>query len=217
MAIKAVLFDFDGVIADALAHHFEWYRYLCEKSGKKFPFENAQGLVDLEEANHFASMYRGLGFNRETDQEAIHGWRAEYLNQKPFVAIDGIRDVVERLRDNGIKVGIASNNRKERVVQVLESSGMKDLFDVISCREEARQKRGPPQDSIGPALAALGANPKETLYVGDLPQDAKIGRKAGCRVALVPWGFASEEALANKQPDILAKTPGILLQKILTL
>lgn len=216
MYIQAVLFDFDGVLSDALSHHYHWYRYVCEKAGKECPIKTREELVDKEDAAHFATMYQHLGFSWGKDKENLQIWREEFLNAHPFEPMDGMVEVIKRLKDNGVKVGIASNNRKERVLAVLETNNLTHLFDVISCREESRQPRKAPPNPIPPALQALGVEAKRTLFVGDLPGDAKVARQAGCKVALVPWGFSSETKLMAKRPDILAKTPGLLLQKVLS-
>jgi pyrophosphatase PpaX len=59
----------------------------------------------------------------------------------------------------------------------------------------------PDAEPVLAAMAALGADPATTVFVGDSPHDMAAGRAAGVRTAAVLWGPFRRDHLAPHAPD----------------
>ena len=55
-------------------------------------------------------------------------------------------------------------------------------------------------------MKALGADPAETLFVGDSSVDIRTGHNAGTRTCGVTWGYRSRESLAVAGAEFMAGT-----------
>ncbi len=59
----------------------------------------------------------------------------------------------------------------------------------------------PAPDVLFTALAAMGAQPKDCLFVGDSAADMEAGRRAGVATCAVTYGYGKREDLAQFTPD----------------
>jgi phosphoglycolate phosphatase-like HAD superfamily hydrolase len=87
---------------------------------------------------------------------------------------------------------------------VLRALGVERRFGVVVAGGDAPMKPDP--EPIVLAMAALGAQPRETWLVGDGTQDVRGGKAAGCRTAAVMGGFHPEERLRAESPDVVLPT-----------
>ena len=60
-------------------------------------------------------------------------------------------------------------------------------------------------------IMRVGLSPEEIVYVGDMPLDVEVGRRAGVAVYAVPTGSASRDDLLQARPDRLLHRFGDLL------
>jgi putative hydrolase of the HAD superfamily len=98
--------------------------------------------------------------------------------------IQGARDAVRRLREEGYRVGVVSN-AEGRVEQDLDAAGYSGLFDtVVDSHRVGVEKPDPAIFAI--ALDRIGSDPATTLFAGDVPAvDVAGARMAGIEPVLV--------------------------------
>jgi HAD superfamily hydrolase (TIGR01509 family) len=88
----------------------------------------------------------------------------------------GTREALERLRRNGLRLGVVSNS-DGRVEEALAAAGLRDCFEVVL--DSALVGVEKPDPAIfRAALGALGVAPGEALYVGDLYDVDVVGARA---------------------------------------
>ena len=117
---------------------------------------------------------------------------------------------LERLRAAGVRLGVVSNS-DGRVAEALAAAGLAHLFEVIVDSHVAGVEKPDPR-IFRIALEALGVDPSEALYVGDLYEVDVIGaRAAGLSAALV--GAAPRDAPENVAH---AASVGALIDTLLT-
>jgi phosphoglycolate phosphatase len=104
----------------------------------------------------------------------------------------GVTDTVAQLRREGYRTGIVSTKFRYRIEAILANHDAGGLFDVIVGGEDVRQHK-PHPESLLRALARLGLQPAEALYIGDHPVDAQAAAAAGVPFVVVISGVAREE------------------------
>lgn len=121
---------------------------------------------------------------------------------------NGVRESLARLREAGLLLGVVSNS-DGRVETALEAAGLREYFDVVV--DSALVGAEKPNPAIfRAALDALGIEPADALYVGDLYEVDVIGaRAAGMDAVLIgraephPSGCRTAGTLAALVDDLL--------------
>jgi HAD superfamily hydrolase (TIGR01549 family) len=99
-------------------------------------------------------------------------------------AMPGLRERLERIRAAGLFLGAASNNDGALEAQ-LESAGVRDLFGALK-DSGIEGVAKPDPELLLRAARALGVEPADCLYVGDVDRiDGEAARRAGMSFALL--------------------------------
>lgn len=192
----ACLFDFDFTLADssqgafaslnhalgALGHAPASHEEICRVIG-----------LDLEET------YRRLGRGRAPE-------RAQEFVDRYFEVCDGhilrtarffpeVGSVLARLKGVGLRLGIVSSKHATLMNALLERDHLAGCFElVIGSREVSRLKPHP--EPLLLALARLGLEPGQAVYVGDSLTDARAAQAAGVGFIAVLNGVTRSEEFA---------------------
>ena len=104
-----------------------------------------------------------------------------------FFPYEGSRNLLNTLRENGVKVGVLSNQGKF-TKDILETHNFYDLCDFIFLSEEMGVMK-PSQEFFDYAIDAAGVDPIEMVYFGDrIDHDVIPSQLAGMQSALVHQG-----------------------------
>lgn len=197
--IKAILFDLDGVLVDAVDLHYEAFR----KAIRLFGFDVPPSLHQAE--------YNGLPTDnklRLLSQKmnlppGMHAYLNELKQQFTFelletrVKVDPqIKSTLLALRDRGYRLGLASNCISSTVRRVIEKMEIASLFDVILSREEVSAAKPSPAIYIE-SLRRLELTPEEVLIVEDSAPGVQAALSASPNVLVVthPRDVTSEHVL----------------------
>jgi putative hydrolase of the HAD superfamily len=148
----------------------------------------AAGRTDRERARtYLETLFTGAGVPAERMEEVAH--TLQRLHQEWHLwcrTMPGTAEALDRLRAAGLRLGVVSNS-DGRVEEALTAAGIRDRFDLVL--DSALVGVEKPDPAIfRAALTALGVEPAEALYVGDLYDVDVVGaRGAGMQaVLLVP-------------------------------
>jgi HAD superfamily hydrolase (TIGR01509 family) len=186
-AVRAVVFDMDGVLLDTERIWGLAEARLCERYGVTFGPTDEQatlGLLSLEACRHYARRF-GLDASEapRLERELVEMMCEELEGSVP--PLPGARALVERLVGR-VALAVASNSRRSVVVRSLERSGLADAFDThLSADDVPRPKPAP--DVYLAACARLCVPPAEALALEDSPVGATAAVAAGLRcIAVMP-------------------------------
>jgi len=99
----------------------------------------------------------------------------------------GARELLVKLRSNGIKLVVASSAGKDDIKLLLEQAGVRDLIEEATSSDDAESSK-PDPDIIQAALRKAGEDPRETIMIGDTPYDVEASLGAGVRIITVRCG-----------------------------
>lgn len=199
--IRAVLYDFDGTLADSTDLIMRCYRHTMSThlgecppdeawlAGFGTPLETqiARFARSDGEAAAMLDTYRAY-------QDTIHD---ELL--RPF---PGAAETVAELDRRGIALAIVTSKHRRSTLRGMGLCGITAHFDVIVTPEDVSNPK-PHPDPVHVALERLGVSAGEALFVGDSPHDMASGRAAGTRTAAALWGPFPRASLLAEQPDVL--------------
>lgn len=177
----AVIFDFDGTLANTkdhiiaiakrvLAHHNlapERYADLPQLIGPAFPqaFSIVFGYSD-KEAREITAEYRAIYTN---------------LGVEAWPLFDGMHDLLVSLKKAGILLGVASSKRNTMLHHALQDNGVEQLFSCA--RGKMSDEAEPKAQVLAQVIRTLGVNPARTVMVGDRHYDIEAAK--ACNVASI--------------------------------
>ena len=209
MSIRAVLFDFDGTLADTTELFLRTYRHtLARHLGAAPPDEEWRGRfgtpLDVQLGHYAGSpeeVARLVASFREY-QQAHEG-----ALTRPF---PGVLEMVAELARCGVKLAIVTSKHRPGAIRAMGLCGLTDFFPVVVTPDDV--PRGKPHpDPVLLAVEQLGVSPGEAIFLGDSPFDIASGRAAGTLTAAALWGAFPRATLEAENPDHLLESPEELL------
>lgn len=201
MPVRAVLFDLDGTLVDSM-------ETICSltmrvMSELKLPAVRRSVIKDVVSKPEEIA-FREL-FPRHTHliDSARKIYAQHYMESLPHTReLPNARRTLSGLRNAGIKTGIVTVRSRPLAVKLIERLGL--FCDVLVAFGDTRLTRPNPHPLVK-AMRDLRVSPRETLYVGDTPEDIIQGKAAKVRTAAIPKGMHKESELRKENPDFLIK------------
>lgn len=194
--VMGVLFDMDGVVLDTEKLYARFWAEAARALGYPMTYEQALGMRSLNSQAGQAKLesYFGPGVSRS----AMRDKRVELMDA--FVAengIDpkpGIHELLDALKERGIKTAIATSSPMPRATAYLSRLGLLEKFDCICSGHDVKQGK-PAPDIYLHAAASVGIPPENCLAIEDSPAGLESAFRAGCMPVLVPDLDGSDEEL----------------------
>lgn len=194
---RAVLFDWDGTLADTAEASFRCYVRTFEAFA--IPFDR-DTYARTYSPNWYLT-FRALGLDEQHWPDADARWLAHFAEER-IALIDGARDVLEALAARGVATGIVTSGGRERVSRELEVHGLTPHIHACVYGCDVAQKKPHPEGLLK-CLDQLGVATTDALYVGDSPEDIEMARGAGVRSVAIPGGYPNRHALLAAKPDLI--------------
>lgn len=105
------------------------------------------------------------------------------------------RPLLLSLREAGLRVGVLTNDDRERSIQALQRKGLGDLIEAVAGGDEVKSPK-PDPELLHLLCRRLEVDPRECAVVGDALSDIKMGQAAGVKLTIgVATGSATREEL----------------------
>lgn len=203
MALRAAVFDFDGVIVDSEPLHYRSLRDALRPEGVEISeaeYLQVYLAYDDREAIRLALEHHG----ESTDparRDRIEARKVEtFARLIPEIRVfDGARDLVRALEAE-MPLAIASGARHDEVDAILRGVGLRDAFEAIVGAEDAERTKPDPAPYLEAArrLAARTAalNPEECVALEDSMPGIASALVAGMKVVGVAHSYPAEKLRA---------------------
>jgi HAD superfamily hydrolase (TIGR01509 family) len=182
MALDAVIFDVDGTLVDTNRYHVEAWRRALRQGGFNIPADRIAPEVGKGGDNLLPSLV-GEIYNEQHGKELRDICKQEFLkiaDDKRFELFPRVRDLLQILRERGIKTAIATSANQENFDAIQKNAGIdfSKEVDVIVTAGDVEQSK-PYPDLVNAAVQKLGVSPAQCVMIGDTPHDAEACRYAG--------------------------------------
>lgn len=198
MDIQFFLFDWSGTLSDDRVPVFKANLLLCQDYGlgQTLTFEEWYRSATVSVVEWFQD--RGVQASAE---EIIDQYKRRFNevitnDSAPTVYPDAL-DVLHTLRERGARLAVLSAHPEYNLKKEADAYGFYDYFDLIvgDCRNKT--------EGLKELLKMMGANPGQSLYVGDTVYDVRAAKDTGMISAAVTTGYHSAEDLESENPDYL--------------
>lgn len=211
---KVAIFDLDGTLVDSIGSIASACNEALLKNGLKernineYKYFAGDGALELVKR----AVYASGDTNYEKLESVYNIYKDIFVKDctRGVVLFENINNLLDELKNKGIKLAVLSNKPHERTLDVVDKIFGKDIFDiVIGYKDEQTKKPNP----YGALLIAeqFNVEPKDCVYIGDTDTDMQTGINAGMYTVGVTWGFRDKEELINNNASSIIDNPMDLL------
>ena len=214
MKYKYILFDLDGTIAESALG----IRQSLERALKDLGFDG----IDLSDYTKYIGpplldTLRNLcNVPEELCDKGYELYKLHYSNEGRFMnkPYEGIVEVIEKLRQEDVKIAVCSSKLEETAVQVMKDINLYEYFDEI-CGSNRESTRKDKKDLIPYAVEKLGGSKEDfgkAVMLGDTWYDAKGAMECGVDFIACNYGYGTVETMEKYKPVAWADKPEDLLR-----
>ena len=185
--LEAIVFDMDGVIFYSERKVVECWTVVAEKYGIKDIEKLCRMCLGTNsaETKRIALEFYGADFPYdEYKGEASALYFERYsdgrLPMKPYV-----KELLEYLKERGLKIALASSTRRAVVVSQLENAGILPYFDKVVCGDMVSHSKPHPEIFLK-ACEELSVAPECAIAIEDSYNGIRSAHAAGMRPIMVP-------------------------------
>jgi HAD superfamily hydrolase (TIGR01509 family) len=199
--IRALVFDFDGLILDTEEPIYRSWLEVYEAHGEELPFERWVQTVGSTNIGFHPQHHLEERLGRSLPKEELDrrlGRRTEMILANKL--LPGVVEHLEAARASGLKVGVASSSTNDWVRGHLARLGILDRFDCVRCRDDVTNAK-PEPDLYLAVLECLGVLASEAIAIEDSPNGVLAAKRAGMHCVAIPNSITARLDLG--QADVL--------------
>lgn len=201
---KAIIFDFDGVIADSFEANYQGFVKLFSKREiESFDRGFLKSRFGIGPKGVLEDYFRII--NRDHSSEQI----SEFVDEKTEYAIGFVDKVVfnDNFLDffdiikNKYKLAIATNNKKEFIIKFLEKNNIENFFTVIIDRDDVEKIKPNPEIFLK-ASSLLNVKPTDCIVFEDSVVGVTAAKRANMKCVAIT-SSNPREILEKENPDLI--------------
>jgi beta-phosphoglucomutase len=201
--IKAIFFDFDGIVIDSEPVHAKAKKIVLDKFNISYPatiFDAYKGRTDKV---FFDYVSRNLNNNRissnflqDTKKSVFEG----IINELKL--IDGFLIFLQKVQEKGMRTALVSSTSLYSLALVDRLYHISEMFDLVITEMDTDLHKPYPDPYIK-ALEMLPADPQNSIVIEDSPNGIISAKKAGCFVYALTSSFPSKALMKAGADEII--------------
>jgi HAD superfamily hydrolase (TIGR01509 family) len=185
--IKAIVFDFDGLIFDTETPEFASFQEIFQEHGLELPLDIWSQWVgtDASKFNPYDFLEKQFGnpINREEIRQLRRGKYDVLIRNQSIRA--GVVEYLFHAKKLGLAIGLASSSTRQWVTKHLEELNIVEYFDCIRVREDVQKVKPDPALYLQ-VLEHFNVDPLHSIAFEDSPNGALAAKRAGMNCVIVP-------------------------------
>ena len=198
---RAVIFDIDGTIVDNMHLHAEAFSVFAERHGLPLLTREDRAQLDGRRNSEIFPILFKRDVPRDEWQAYEHEKESLYreLSRGRLQPMKGLQRLIDRLRQSGVSMALATSAPEPNVVHTLNELGLAEAFPVI-VRGDQVPRGKPAPDVFLEAARRLNVVPAECLVFEDAPMGIEAAHAAGMPVVGLTTSFAASHFEHLDQP-----------------
>jgi HAD superfamily hydrolase (TIGR01509 family) len=186
-AIKALIFDFDGLIVDTEVPIFRTWQRIYREHGEELPLDRWLTIIGTASGPFDPVIDLAKKTGTKLDEPELKALEVLYYQEATALQqlLPGVVDYLVAARELGLKTAVASSSARKWVMDHLNRFGIGGHFDAIVTREDVMRTK-PEPDLYVTALQRLDAQPNEAIAFEDSSNGIHAAKAAGLFCVVVP-------------------------------
>ncbi|WP_373070698.1 HAD family hydrolase [Sulfurimonas sp.] len=209
--MRVVIFDMDGTLLDSQkditisVNHVRKTHYSLEPLSEKFIVD----AINMEVRN-LPYLFYQTEIYEDSARDIFEEHYYEQCVKNPYL-YDGIKETLEALINNGIKISVATNAPTKFAKRMLEYLDVAHLFDVIIGADKVKHSK-PSPEMLHHILEHYNYehDKHRAWMIGDNSKDMLSAKNAGINSIFATWGFTPQS-----DHEIVIKNPKEILDIII--
>lgn len=185
--IKALVFDFDGLIVDTEVPIFRAWQRIYRDHGQELPLEHWLTIIGTASGPFDPVIDLARKTGTKLDEKELKALEVLYYQEATALQqlLPGVMTYLVEARRLGLKTAVASSSTRTWVMDHLNRFGIGGHFDAIVCREDVKRTK-PDPDLYQTALKRLDVTPSEAIAFEDSSNGVHAAKAAGLFCVVVP-------------------------------
>ena len=211
-AIRLLIFDLDGTLADTIGTIRDGVNMAMEKHGfPKKSYEETRLNIGTGAKNLIRlSMPEGAANDTELFERVYADYETFYemTCKNCTECYGGMLEALLELKKRGYTIAVLSNKQDKFVKAMVDVLLPRGVASVVMGQTELPRK----PDPTVPLMIAeeLGFNPEQTAFIGDSDVDIKTGHNSGMLSVGCSWGYRGRTVLEKAGADVIIDEPSEL-------
>ncbi len=187
MSVKAVLFDFDGVVVQSELLHRKTFLDVLSPFGIRVSEERwFREFAGTGSRNIITRLMNEAGVKKDVDglMAVRRDLYAEHIKRGELRLVKGILGFLQKLKEMDIKCAVVSGGHSSNVNLALDRVGLRDFFGVVIGAEDITKRKPDPEGYLV-AAQRLGVGPSECIIIEDSIAGATAAKAAGMKFVIV--------------------------------
>ena len=204
---KAVIFDWDGTLADTQKAVVQSFQRVLEEAGCRVSDGVIERLIGVGTKKTIIEAFREC--QMRLDVSTLEKLAQEKIRIQAELAdivslFEGATDLLEELQGK-TKIALATMSNRKVIDKLLPEKKIGRYFDVVVTADDVGKPKPDPEVFLVSA-AKLEVKPEDCVVVEDSVFGVRAAKTAGMRCIAVPSGFYSREELQEANPDLIVES-----------
>lgn len=225
LVLRALLFDFNGVVVDDEPLHLELFQRVLGEEGLALGADDYYAhYLGLDDRGAFTAVLAAAGRPAEPPRVARlvarkAAYYQELIHRRGYPFFPGARELMRAGAERGLRLGVVSGALREEVAGGLAQAGLAELVPILVTAEDVAESKPDPAgyllalellNSVPPLPERL-IHPHEVLAIEDSPAGLEAAAGAGLLTLAVAHTYAAGRLAADAIVDALA---GLTVEEI---
>lgn len=183
--IKAVIFDFDGLIVDTESVWYESFHDVMQRYGVNFTIQEYKEYLGTDGTRLFEAMCSRANHQLTVDVLLKEARKSYCGIMEDMDLREGVYEYLIDAKKMGLKIGLASGSEETAIVPYLKRYKIYDFFEVIKTKNDVKRIK-PDPELYRKAIADLGITKEEVFSFEDSVHGLTAAVAAGVKCVVVP-------------------------------
>lgn len=194
--VKLVIFDWDGTLFDSVGQIVASLQFAAQQFNQPLTDANAKSIIGLGLPEVAQRLFPAVP---ELHADILQAYSEHYVaNSVEDAWFAGVSEMLYALKDQGIKLAVATGKSRKGLDRVLKQTNSLELFHATRAASETRSKPDPLM--LAEILAETGIHAHEAIMVGDTSYDLEMALNIVMPSVGVSYGVHTSETLAKFNP-----------------
>lgn len=193
---ELIIFDWDGTLFNSVGQIVASLKFAAAKYEQPLTDEAAQSIIGLGLPEVMQTLFPQVP---HLQQEILVSYGEHYVeNSRHDAWFDGVAELLQDLKNQGMKLAVATGKSRRGLDRVLTQTQSHDLFDITRAASETMSKPHPLM--LQEILQFTGVNVDNAIMVGDSSYDLEMAMNIAMPRIGVSYGVHDIEVLQRYEP-----------------